>query len=56
VLGKGGARIKEIGAAAREQLAQLLGRKVPPLPPREGQAGLGGGPRAVPGDRLDWVE
>jgi GTP-binding protein Era len=28
VLGKGGARIKEIGAAAREQLAQLLGRKV----------------------------
>jgi GTP-binding protein Era len=28
VLGKGGAKIKEIGAAAREQLAQLLGRKV----------------------------
>jgi len=28
VLGKGGARIKEIGAASREQLAQLLGRKV----------------------------
>jgi GTP-binding protein Era len=28
VLGKGGARIREIGAAAREQLAQLLGRKV----------------------------
>jgi GTP-binding protein Era len=28
VLGKGGARIKEIGAAAREQLADLLGRKV----------------------------
>ena len=28
VLGKGGARIKEIGAAAREQLSQLLGRKV----------------------------
>ena len=28
VLGKGGARIKEIGAAAREQLGQLLGRKV----------------------------
>jgi len=28
VLGKRGARIKEIGAAAREQLAELLGRKV----------------------------
>ena len=28
VLGKGGTRIKEIGAAAREQLTQLLGRKV----------------------------
>ena len=28
VLGKGGARIKEIGAAAREQLGELLGRKV----------------------------
>jgi GTP-binding protein Era len=28
VLGRGGARIKEIGAAAREQLGQLLGRKV----------------------------
>jgi GTP-binding protein Era len=28
VLGKGGTRIKEIGAAAREQLGQLLGRKV----------------------------
>jgi GTPase len=28
VLGKGGTRIKEIGAAAREQLSQLLGRKV----------------------------
>jgi GTP-binding protein Era len=28
VLGKGGARIKEIGAAARAELAQLLGRKV----------------------------
>ena len=28
VLGKGGARIKEIGAAARAQLSQLLGRKV----------------------------
>ena len=28
VLGKGGERIKSIGAAAREQLAQLLGRKV----------------------------
>ena len=28
VLGKGGARIKQIGAAAREQLSQLLERKV----------------------------
>jgi len=28
VLGKGGARIKEIGAKAREELATLLGRKV----------------------------
>jgi GTPase len=28
VLGKGGARIKQIGAAAREELGQLLGRKV----------------------------
>jgi GTP-binding protein Era len=28
VLGKGGARIKEIGARAREELAALLGRKV----------------------------
>ena len=28
VLGKGGTRIKAIGAAAREQLAELLGRKV----------------------------
>jgi GTP-binding protein Era len=28
VLGKGGTRIKEIGAAAREQLSHLLGRKV----------------------------
>jgi GTP-binding protein Era len=28
MLGKGGAKIKEIGAAAREQLAQLLGRKI----------------------------
>jgi GTP-binding protein Era len=28
VLGKGGAKIREIGAAARAQLAQLLGRKV----------------------------
>jgi GTP-binding protein Era len=28
VLGKGGARIKQIGAAAREQLSALLGRKV----------------------------
>ena len=28
VLGKGGARIKEIGARAREQLSALLGRKV----------------------------
>ncbi|HWH17609.1 MAG TPA: GTPase Era [Allosphingosinicella sp.] len=28
ILGKGGARIREIGAAAREQLSELLGRKV----------------------------
>ncbi|HEV2079726.1 MAG TPA: GTPase Era, partial [Allosphingosinicella sp.] len=28
VLGKGGARIREIGAAARQQLSELLGRKV----------------------------
>ena len=28
VLGKGGAKIREIGAAAREQLGQLLGKKV----------------------------
>jgi GTP-binding protein Era len=28
VLGKGGARIKEIGQAAREELAEMLGRKV----------------------------
>ncbi len=28
VLGKGGARIKEIGAAAREELSRILGRKV----------------------------
>jgi GTP-binding protein Era len=28
VLGRGGARIKEIGAAARAELSQLLGRKV----------------------------
>jgi GTP-binding protein Era len=28
VLGKGGARIKEIGAAARAELSQMLGRKV----------------------------
>ena len=28
VIGKGGARLKEIGAAAREQLAEHLGRKV----------------------------
>ena len=28
VLGKGGTRIREIGAAAREELSQLLGRKV----------------------------
>ena len=28
VLGKGGARIKEIGTAAREELSELLGRKV----------------------------
>lgn len=28
VLGKGGTRIKEIGAASREQLSQLLGKKV----------------------------
>ncbi len=28
VLGKGGARIRDIGAAAREQLSELLGRKV----------------------------
>jgi len=28
VLGKGGARIKQIGAAAREELSKLLGRKV----------------------------
>lgn len=28
VLGKGGTRIREIGAAAREQLSQLLGKKV----------------------------
>ena len=28
VLGKGGARIKQIGAAAREELGKLLGRKV----------------------------
>src|SRR4028118_1000479 len=28
VLGKGGTRIKEIGQRAREELAQLLGRKV----------------------------
>ncbi|MDT9600779.1 GTPase Era [Sphingosinicella rhizophila] len=28
VLGKGGARIREIGAAAREELSKLLGRKV----------------------------
>ena len=28
VLGKGGARLKQIGTAAREELAQLLGRKV----------------------------
>ncbi|PWG01811.1 GTPase Era [Sphingosinicella humi] len=28
VLGKGGARIREIGAAARQELSQLLGRKV----------------------------
>ena len=28
VLGKGGSRIKEIGTAAREELSELLGRKV----------------------------
>ena len=28
VLGKGGSRIKEIGSAAREELSELLGRKV----------------------------
>jgi GTP-binding protein Era len=28
VLGKGGARLKQIGTAAREELAKLLGRKV----------------------------
>jgi GTPase len=28
VLGRGGARIKEIGAAARAELTRMLGRKV----------------------------
>ena len=51
VLGKGGARIKEIGAAARGRARRDARPQGPPLPPRQGQPEMGGGPRALPRDR-----
>ena len=51
VLGKGGARIKEIGDAARAELLGGARPQGPPLPPRQGQPEMGGGSRALPRDR-----
>ena len=51
VLGKGGTRIKEIGEAARKELTEALRPQGPPLPPRQGEPEMGGGPRPLPRDR-----
>jgi GTP-binding protein Era len=47
VLGKGGSRIKLIGATARKELAELMGRTGPSLPARKGQGRLGRRPVGV---------
>jgi GTP-binding protein Era len=56
VLGKGGARIKAIGEAARKELAELLGVKVHLFPACEGGGRLGRQPRNLRGNRADWVK
>ena len=45
VIGKGGARLKAIGAAAREEIARAPRPPGAPVPAREGQPELGRGPR-----------
>ena len=47
VLGKGGARIKEIGEKARARTQRLMGPPRPPLPPRQGPPRLGRKPRGL---------
>ena len=51
VLGKGGTRIKAIGEAARKELSDAARPQGPPLPPRQGQPEMGGGPRPLSRDR-----
>ena len=50
-LGKGGARIKQIGARARHELGRHAGAAGPPLPARQGERALGRRSGALPGDR-----
>ena len=51
VLGKGGARIKAIGEAAREPISRASRPQGPPVPARQGQPELGRGPRPLPRHR-----
>ena len=54
VVGKGGSRLKQIGAAAREAIAEHLGAQGPPVPARQGQPAVGRGPRAL-SRRSGWT-
>ena len=51
VIGKGGRRLKAIGAAARERDRAAPRPAGAPVPAREGQAQMGRGPRDLPRDR-----
>ena len=50
VLGKGGATIKAIGAAARKEIAEIAEQQGASVPVREGARRLGRRPRALPRD------
>ena len=51
VIGKGGQRLKAIGAAARAEIAAAPWPAGAPVPPREGESAVGRGPRPLPRDR-----
>ena len=51
VIGKGGRRLKEIGAAARAEIARASRPAGAPVPAREGQPALGRGPRPLSRNR-----